>query len=115
MPPGTGLRAVLDRACAARGIRPSVAIQATAADAIADLTARGLGVGILSSSMAARHHDRLHALPICDLNIPALLAVIWLPTAGAAARELANRCRTAFQIDDPAASPRPARGRGPGP
>jgi DNA-binding transcriptional LysR family regulator len=50
MPTGTGLRAVLDQACAARSLRPTIVIQAAAADSIADLAARGLGVGILSSS-----------------------------------------------------------------
>ncbi|MBX6768416.1 MAG: LysR family transcriptional regulator, partial [Actinomadura rubrobrunea] len=52
MPPGTGLRTVFDRGCAARGVRPVVAFEASAADAVAALAARGLGVGILSTSMA---------------------------------------------------------------
>jgi DNA-binding transcriptional LysR family regulator len=98
MPPGTGLRAVLDQACAAQSLRPTIAIQATAAESIADLTVRGLGVGILSTSMAARHHARLRVLPIRDITIPALLAVLWRPAASAAARELADYCGTAFHV-----------------
>jgi DNA-binding transcriptional LysR family regulator len=98
MPPGTGLRAVLDQVCAAQSLRPTIAIQATAADSIADLTVRGLGVGILSSSMAARHEARLRALPIRDITIPAVLAVLWRDAASAAARDLADRCRTAFSL-----------------
>ncbi|MEV1177376.1 LysR substrate-binding domain-containing protein, partial [Nonomuraea sp. NPDC049784] len=38
MPPGTGLRAVFDQACAAQGLQPVIALQASAADAIADLS-----------------------------------------------------------------------------
>ncbi|MEU4804155.1 LysR substrate-binding domain-containing protein [Actinosynnema sp. NPDC023587] len=96
MPPGTGLRAVFDQACAARDLRPTIAFQAGAADAIADLAARGLGVGLLSESMAAHHTDRLTAVPIDDVAIPALLALVWHPTRGPAVRELVAHCRRAF-------------------
>jgi DNA-binding transcriptional LysR family regulator len=129
MPPGTGLRAVLDQACAARDLRPSVAIQAAAPGAIADLTARGFGIGILSASMAADHEGRLAALAIRDLNLPALLAIVWRRSSGSAARELADRCARAFGLPSHVGSrlrvtttvasrgarggrpPRPARGR----
>ena len=99
MPPGTGIRAVLDQACAARNLRPTVAIQAASADSIADLAARGLGVGILSASLARRPEARLHALAIRDVTIPALLIILWRPSGSVAARELADRCRTAFRIE----------------
>jgi DNA-binding transcriptional LysR family regulator len=36
-----------------------IALQASAADAIADLAARGLAFAVLSESMAARYRDRL--------------------------------------------------------
>jgi DNA-binding transcriptional LysR family regulator len=42
MPPGTGLRTVFDQACAAQSLSPVVASQASAADAIADLSIREL-------------------------------------------------------------------------
>lgn len=45
MPPGIGLRAVVDRACAARSIRSMIAIEAATAESIAYLAARRLGVG----------------------------------------------------------------------
>ena len=63
MPPGTGLRTVFDQACAGTDLQPVIALQASAADAIADLATRGLGVAILSESMAAHYRDRLTALP----------------------------------------------------
>lgn len=104
MPPGTGLRTVFDRACAARGLHPAIALQASAADAIADLAARGLGVAVLSDSMAAAYGDRLTARTIEDVDAPALLALVWRAAPGPAVRELLAHGRRAF-----------AAGPGPGP
>ncbi|MCK2219084.1 LysR substrate-binding domain-containing protein [Actinomadura sp. ATCC 31491] len=103
MPAGTGLRAVFDEACAARGARPAVVVQAGAADALADLAARGLGVAVLTASMAERHRDRLTALPIADATAPALLALVWRSPASPAVREALRCCRRAFAVE-----PRPA-------
>ncbi|MGW3268437.1 LysR family transcriptional regulator [Streptomyces sp. NPDC001056] len=96
MPPGTGLRAVFDRDCAARGLHPVVTLQATAADAIADLAARGLAVAVLSESMAARHAERLTARLIEDARTPAVLALVWRGASGPAVRELVAHGRRAF-------------------
>ncbi|YCK38557.1 LysR substrate-binding domain-containing protein [Actinomadura sp. ATCC 39365] len=96
MPRGTGLRAVFDEACAAQGLRPPIALQAGAADAIAGLAVRGLGVAILSESMAALHRDRLTALPIDDVRTPALLALVWREGGGPAVRALLPHARRAF-------------------
>ncbi|MFD7261342.1 LysR family transcriptional regulator [Streptomyces sp. NPDC059874] len=104
MPPGTGLRTVFDQACAAQGIKPVIALQAGAADAIADLAARGLGVGVLSESMAASHRDRLTALLIDDVDIPALLSLVWRGTPDPAVRELVAHGRRAFAGGLPAAA-----------
>ncbi|MDQ0791711.1 LysR family transcriptional regulator [Streptomyces sp. B1I3] len=101
MPPGTGLRTVFDRACAAQGLRPAIAAQASAADAIVDLAARGLGVAILSDSMTANHRDRLAARTIDDVETPALLALIWKRTHSPAVRELIVHSRRAFTKPDP--------------
>ena len=96
MPPGTGLRGVLDQACAAAGLRPVIAVQASAGEAIIQLAQRGLGIGILSESMTGTGRDRLTAMVIDDIRIPAVLAVIWRPVASPALRELITRCRAAF-------------------
>jgi len=96
MPPGTGLRGVLDQACAAAGLRPVIAVQASAGEAIIQLAQRGLGIGILSESMTGTGRDRLTAMVIEDIRIPAVLAVIWSPVASPALRELITRCRAAF-------------------
>ncbi|MFD5143615.1 LysR family transcriptional regulator [Streptomyces sp. NPDC058401] len=96
MPPGTGLRTVLDQACAGQGLRPAIALEAGAADAVADLAARGLGVAVLSASMADSYRDRLTARTIEDVEIPALLSLVWRDTRSPALRELLLRCRRAF-------------------
>jgi DNA-binding transcriptional LysR family regulator len=96
MPPGTGLRTVFDQACAAQNLHPVIALQASAADAIADLATRGLAVAILSESMAAHYHGRLTALTIDDVETPALLALIWKSPPGPAVRELLVHSRRAF-------------------
>ncbi|MFG2720343.1 LysR family transcriptional regulator [Streptomyces sp. NPDC048416] len=96
MPPGTGLRTVFDRACAAQRLKPAIAWQASAADAIADLADRGLGVAVLSESMAARYRERLTARPIDDLDTPAFLCLVHKPHPSPAVRELLAHSRRAF-------------------
>lgn len=96
MPAGTGIRTAFDQACAARGLAATVALEASAASVLADLAARGLGVAILSESMAAAAGERLRAVPIDDCDTPALLALIWKPSPPAAVAELVRHCRRAF-------------------
>lgn len=93
---GTGLRAVFDQACAAQSLQPSIALQASAADGIAGLAARGLGVAILSDSMAESYRDRLTTRTIDDVETPALLALIWRNAHNPSVRELLMHSRRAF-------------------
>lgn len=102
MPTGTGIRTVFDQACAAKGIQPHIALQASAAAAIADLAIRGLGIAILSESMVANHDERLKALALDDIKTPALLALIWRTTSSPALRELLKHTRRAFNPQGPA-------------
>jgi DNA-binding transcriptional LysR family regulator len=99
MPAGTGIRTVLDRACAAAGLRPKIALVASAADAIGELAGRGVGVGVLSTSMArdyqARHRDRTRVVDVGGVDVPAVLALLWPTTpnhAVAAFVQHAERC-----------------------
>ena len=94
LPVGTGVRAVFDQACAAKGISPDVALQASAPDAVAELAGRGLGVAILSETMAAGYP--LTAVPIDHVGIPALLALVWRNPASPAVCAFVDRCRAAF-------------------
>jgi DNA-binding transcriptional LysR family regulator len=96
LPAGTGVRAVFDQSCAAQGRRPDIALQATAPGAVADLAGRGLGVAILSETMAAGFSGQLTAVAIEDIVIPSLLALIWAPRESPALRELLVHSREAF-------------------
>lgn len=100
MPPGTGLRTVFDQACAAQNLQAGIALQASAADAIADLAVRGLAVAVLCDSMVTRHRDRLTACPIVDVEAPALLVLIWKCPPSPAVRESLVHSRRAFSIPD---------------
>lgn len=97
LPRGTGIRTVFDRACAEAGVRPSVALEATAPDAVADLAARGLGIAVLSASMLAAHAGRLRPLEIADARRPAVLALVWATAASSPAlRGFLTHARRAF-------------------
>jgi DNA-binding transcriptional LysR family regulator len=96
LPEGTGIRAVFDQACAAEGIKPDIALQASAPAAVADLALRGLGVGILSETTAANHDAGLRSLTIDDIRTPALLALVWTKTKSPALRELLVHSQAAF-------------------
>jgi DNA-binding transcriptional LysR family regulator len=98
LPSGTGIRAVFDRACAAQGLQPTVALQASAPDAVVDLARRGLGVAILSESMTAQHEDDLARVPMTGVGIPAVLALVWRSTVNPALRELIRHCQRTFAI-----------------
>lgn len=95
LPCGTGIRDAFDQACAAAGLRPVIALEASAPAAVADLGARGLGVAVLSRSMAAGFPE-LVARPIADVDVPALLAVVWRPKPSPAATAFLRHCRDAF-------------------
>jgi DNA-binding transcriptional LysR family regulator len=96
LPQGTGVRTVLDQACSARGLRPDIALQASAPEAVADLAARGLGVAILSESMPAARGSGLETVAISGMHEQAVLALVWKPGVNPALRELVQRCRAAF-------------------
>lgn len=88
LPPGTGIRAVFDRDCYGEGLAPQITLRASAPDAVADLAARGLGVTILSASMAEFYDDKLVAVELTDSHTTAILALVWRPRMGPALTEL---------------------------
>jgi DNA-binding transcriptional LysR family regulator len=96
MPRGTGIRGVFDEACAAKGVRMDIALQASAPGAVADLAQRGLGVAILSESMAAAHADRLNALVIDDVDTLAVLALVWRSVQSPALKGLLPHLQRSF-------------------
>ncbi len=73
LPVGTGLRSRLDTACAAQGVTPRIAFEATSPLELAQLAGHGLGVAILPTSMA-RSDPQLHVLRL----VPALQGrLVW--------------------------------------
>jgi DNA-binding transcriptional LysR family regulator len=97
LPVGTGIRSVLDQACADADLLPDIALEASAPGAVADLGSRGLGVAVLSRSMAAGFPD-LVAVPITGIEIPALLALVWRPKKSPATAALLTHCKRAFAL-----------------
>jgi DNA-binding transcriptional LysR family regulator len=95
MPRGTGVRAVFDQACAARGLKLDVALEASAAATVTDLAARGLGVAVVSESMAAARPG-LESRVIADIEARALLALVWRESPSPAAAAFVSCCRKAF-------------------
>ncbi|GIF19569.1 DNA-binding transcriptional LysR family regulator [Actinoplanes tereljensis] len=95
LPEGTGIRASFDEACVTAGLIPDVVLVASAPGAVAELAARGMGVAVLSESMASVHPG-LVAVPITGVDIPALLALVWRPRLSPALSALLPHCRREF-------------------
>jgi DNA-binding transcriptional LysR family regulator len=98
MPRGTGIRATLDEACSAADVTPAIGLQATSAEAVADLASRGLGVAVLSESMSTDFSETLVALPLDDVPHRALLLLVWASSSNPAVRVLVSCLEDAFAI-----------------
>ncbi|MBB5075382.1 LysR family transcriptional regulator [Nonomuraea endophytica] len=97
LPPGTGLRSVLEAACAGAGFRPRVAFEASEPYFLAKLAAHGLGVAILPRSAVSRYDD-LHVLEIREPAMRGQMGLAWRTDqpAGPAARALVEHARAAM-------------------
>ncbi|TYB49729.1 LysR family transcriptional regulator [Actinomadura chibensis] len=95
LPQGTGVRSVLDEACADAGLRPRVAFEAGEPPVLAQLAAHGLGVAVLPESAAVGGPGGLHALPIVRPRLTGRIALAWRAEGprGPAARALLARAR----------------------
>ncbi|WP_377270540.1 LysR family transcriptional regulator [Peterkaempfera sp. SMS 1(5)a] len=95
LPPGTGLRGILDRACAAAGFRPRIAFEAGDPNVLAQLAARGLGAAVVPESLARSCADRLHTVRIIRPALRGRLALAWRADGpvGPAARALVRQAR----------------------
>ncbi|WP_030436414.1 LysR family transcriptional regulator [Actinoplanes subtropicus] len=96
LPEGTGIRAAFDEACVTGGLIPDVVLVASAPGAVAELASRGLGIAVLSESMA-KVHAELVAVPVTGVPIPALLALVWRPRTSPALSALLPHCRREFR------------------
>jgi DNA-binding transcriptional LysR family regulator len=93
---GTGIRGILELACAAAGFAPAVAFEAGTPQVVAQLAARGLGVAILPASIA-RSYAGLHPLRITRPALSGRLGLAWRragPRSAAAAAFLSHFARS---------------------
>ncbi|MFF5291784.1 LysR family transcriptional regulator [Paractinoplanes globisporus] len=95
LPAGTGIRTAFDEACVSASLIPDVVLVASAPGAVADLAERGLGIAVLSESMA-KAHPGLVAVPITGIPLPALLALVWRERTSPALAALLPHCRREF-------------------
>ncbi|MFE9932019.1 LysR family transcriptional regulator [Streptomyces sp. NPDC005533] len=99
LPRGTGIRGVLERACAEAGFAPRVEFEAAAPVVLVRLAARGLGVAVVPSGAESGAGPRagagLCALPITEPALNGRVALAWRTAgpAGPAARALLGRLR----------------------
>jgi DNA-binding transcriptional LysR family regulator len=93
LPPGTGVRAALDAACAKAGFEPRIAFEASALPMVAQLGGMGLGVAILPTSLVDA--TALHAVQIRP-RLRSRLELVWDPDAAStpAARALVQLTRS---------------------
>lgn len=96
LPRGTGVRTALEEGAAAIAREPLVVFQASALGMVAQLAARGLGVGILPESVAQERASSLHTLSIREPRLRSRLEVVWSDDAQAspAARTLKRHAQT---------------------
>ncbi|MGH3168052.1 MAG: LysR family transcriptional regulator [Trebonia sp.] len=96
LPPGSGLRACLEEACAEAGFRPYVAFESTDPRMLVELAAANLGVAVLAESGAQSRAGNLRALPLSRTTARARLMLAWRAEAAAspAARALTAHARS---------------------
>jgi DNA-binding transcriptional LysR family regulator len=104
LPRGTGLRTMVEEACAAAGFTPRVGVEASDPMALAAFAARGLGVAILPASAAAGRPE-LHVLSVTRPRLHGRVALAWREggPSGPAAQALLARARA--EVPAPAGPP----------
>ncbi|MGV9724028.1 LysR family transcriptional regulator [Nocardia beijingensis] len=100
--PGTGIRGVFERACAAAGFEPTVAYEAAAPALLLRLAARGLGIAVvpeLTAAEAAAFGVRI--VRIVEPEPRGRLALAWRTDrpASPAAKVLLGQLRIALRAD----------------
>lgn len=75
--PGTGLRTVLESACAEAGFDPRIAIDANELGVLADLVAHGLGVALLPTTTARQAGSRVAVLRLRRPRLGRRTDLVW--------------------------------------
>ncbi|WP_174184601.1 LysR family transcriptional regulator [Nocardia barduliensis] len=103
LPPGTGIRGVFERACAAAGFRPGVAYEAAAPALLLRLAARGLGVAVVPELTAEESAAfGVRTMRIVEPELRGRLALVWRTDrpASPAAKVLLGQLRIALRADE---------------
>ncbi|MGW0251179.1 LysR family transcriptional regulator [Nocardia goodfellowii] len=78
LPRGTGLRGVLERACAAAGLTPEIAFEAANPGVLLQLAAHGLGTAVVPELSAAEAAEfGVRTMEITDPRLRGQLALVW--------------------------------------
>ncbi|WP_194820304.1 LysR family transcriptional regulator [Nocardia sp. XZ_19_385] len=78
LPRGTGLRGVLEHACAAAGLEPEVAFEAANPGVLLQLASHGLGTAVVPALTAQEAAEfGVHTLEITDPQLRGQLALVW--------------------------------------
>jgi DNA-binding transcriptional LysR family regulator len=111
LPPGTGVRAALDAACAAAGFAPRIVFEASALPMVVELATRGLGLAVVPASIP----NGPRILPITGPQLRSRLELAWhpAPSANPAARALIEQARALGPPGRPVSRVADPRGRGP--
>jgi DNA-binding transcriptional LysR family regulator len=75
--PGTGLRTVLESACAEAGFDPRIALAVNDLGVLADLVARGLGVALLPTTTARHAGERVATLRLRRPRLERRMDLVW--------------------------------------
>lgn len=75
--PGTGLRTVLEAACAEAGFDPRIAIDANDLGVLVDLVAQGLGAALMPMPTARQAGPRVHMLRLRRPHLQRRTDLIW--------------------------------------
>ncbi|WP_043723343.1 LysR family transcriptional regulator, partial [Nocardia asiatica] len=101
--PGTGIRGVFERACAAAGFEPAVAYEAAAPALLLRLAARGLGVAVVPELTAEESAAfGVRTMRIIDPELRGRLALVWRNDrpGSPAAEVLLGRLRIALRTGE---------------
>ncbi|GAA5075669.1 LysR family transcriptional regulator [Nocardia iowensis] len=78
LPPGTGIRGVFERSCAAAGFTPNIAFEAAAPPLLLQLAARGLGIAVVPALTAEEATAfGVRTVRIIQPELHGRLALVW--------------------------------------
>ncbi|MDW5594985.1 LysR substrate-binding domain-containing protein [Conexibacter stalactiti] len=112
LPRGSGLRSAFDAGCAAAGMTPRIAFEASDPAVLVQLARRGLGIAILPRVVAVAPGSELHAIAIGTPRLHARMELAWRAhgPASPAARALIELARAAAPAAGAASAGAPAPG-----